>query len=232
MRRNFHAAFTATIPVLLAYLVVGMAFGLLMDQAGYSPLWSLLASVTVYAGTMQFVLVTLLTGQAGLITAALMTLAVNFRHVFYGFSMFDRFSGMGLKKFYMMFSLTDETYSLLCVAEPPDPATKKQFYFLVALLNQCYWISGCVLGNIFGQFALFNTTGIEFSMTALFVVTCVEQWEKRPNRRPALIGAGCAVAALAAFGADGMVIPAMLAIAVLLLVFRGGLEEKKAGEKA
>ncbi len=226
MKKAIKAAFPVTVPVLLGYLFVGIAFGLLYQNAGYHILWALLMSLTVYAGSMQFVAINFFAPGIGLLEVALMTLLVNIRHVFYGLSFLKRFQGMGQKKPYMIFSLTDETYSLLCSAKPPEGVDPDRFIFAIALLNQCYWVAGSALGSVAGSFISFNTTGIDFAMTALFVVILVEQWLSCPTHLPAMIGAACALLGLFAFGADNLVLPAMIFMVVLLMAFRRPLEPK------
>ena len=235
MRKSLAAAFPRTIPVLMGYLFLGAAFGILMTQNGFSPWWALVMSLLVYAGSMQFVLITLMTGGANLIEVALTTLMVNFRHVFYGLSFLDKYNDTGWKKPYLIFSLTDETYSLLCgVEQAPEGIDRGNYYLSVSALNHFYWTAGSVLGAVFGTLISFNSTGIDFSMTALFTVTCVEQWISSPEHRPALVGLGAAVAGLLIFGAGNMVIPAMLVIVAVLLALRTPLEqaeEKRSGKE-
>ncbi len=220
------AALTASFPVMLGYVFVGIAFGLLFCEKGYGVLWALLMSVTVYAGSMQFIAINFFSGAFSLWQVAVMTLAVNLRHVFYGLSMIERFRGMGRKKPYMIFSLTDETYSLLCSAKVPEGVKPQRFFFLVSLFNQCYWVLGSVIGSLAGSLIRFNTTGIDFAMTALFLVICTEQWLSFPTRVPAVIGACAGVGLLFLLGADRFIIPAMLISVLMLLFLRGRLEHK------
>jgi 4-azaleucine resistance transporter AzlC len=211
--------------VLLGYSFVGFAFGMLLQDKGFNFLWALFISLSVYAGSMQFVMLNFFSGGLGLIEAAFMTLAVNFRHIFYGLSFLDDFRDMGARKPYMIFSLTDETYSLLCAAKMPSGIDKRWFMFFIALLNQLYWIIGSVVGAVAGEFLTFNSTGIDFAMTALFVVIFVEQWLTYPSHAPALAGLACALVALIIFGADSFVIPAMILIACVLMAMRSGVEK-------
>ena len=214
--KAFKAALPVTIPVFLGYLFLGSAFGVLLSSAGYHVGWALLMSVTIYAGAMQFVAIELLVGPFGLINAFLLTLTVNARHLFYGFSMIDKFKVSQKLKPYMMFSLTDETYSLLCRAKTPDGINEKWFIFFVALLNHGYWILGGVIGNLAGTFLNFDHTGIEFAMLALFIVIFVEQWESTKNHLPSLLGVGITLVSLLIFGADHFIIFAMIGIFVSL----------------
>lgn len=203
------------------YIVLGIGFGILLSAKGYSFWWALLMSVTIYAGSMQYVGVNLLAGGASVISTVLMTLMVNARHMFYGISMIENYRDMGWRKWYAIFGLTDETYSLVCV-EPnlPDNVKRKNYYFLITLMNQCYWITGSLIGAILGNAVSFNSAGIDFSMTALFVTIFVEQWEKNRQHFPALFGLFVALVCLVIFGADQFMVPAMIGISIGLLLFR------------
>ncbi|MFR9190563.1 MAG: AzlC family ABC transporter permease [Anaerotruncus massiliensis (ex Togo et al. 2019)] len=183
--KTLRAALTATAPVFFGYIFVGMAFGLLLQKAGYNALWAFRCSLTVYAGSMQFVLVELLTSWVGLAQTAVVTLAVQARHAFYGLSLIDKFKGLGKKKPYLIFALTDETYSLLCSVKTPEGCDRGKFYLLISALNQSYWIVGGVLGATIGELVPFNSTGIDFAMTALFIVIFVEQWLTAKSHIPA-----------------------------------------------
>ncbi len=226
MKKAVKAAFAASFPVMLGYVFVGIAFGLLFREAGYGVLWALLMSLTVYAGSMQFIAINFFSGVFSLWQVAVMTLAVNLRHIFYGLSMLERFKGMGRKKPYMIFSLTDETYSLLCSAQVPEGVPPQRFFFLISLFDQTYWVLGSVLGSLAGGFIFFNTTGIDFAMTALFLVICTEQWTGYPTRIPAVIGACTGVVMLLLLGADRFIIPAMLLAVLLLMLVRRSVEQK------
>ena len=177
-------------------------------------------SVFIYAGSMQYVAIDLIAGGASLISAALMTLMVNARHIFYGLSMIDRYRHAGKYKPYLIFSLTDETYSLVCRDDIPEGMDENKTRFFISLLDQLYWIAGSAAGSLIGSFIPFNTTGIEFSMTALFIVVFIEQWKSNKNHLSAFIGVGSSVICLIIFGAEGFIIPSMAAITVLLTVFR------------
>jgi len=220
MKKVIKAAFPVTIPVMLGYLSVGIAFGLLFEKSGYNFLWAILMSTVVYAGSMQFIAINLLISGVGSIEIALMTLFVNIRHLFYGLSFIDEFKYMGKKKMYMIFSLTDETYSLLCSSKAPEGIDNNSFLFCIALLNQIYWIIGTFIGSIAGSFITFNTNGIDFAMTALFVVIFIEQWSTYKTHIPAFIGIVSTLLALLIFGADNLVLPSMLFINVALMLFK------------
>jgi Predicted branched-chain amino acid permease (azaleucine resistance) len=226
MKQAIRAAFPVTIPVLLGYLSIGVAFGLLFENAGYNFIWAFFTSLVVYAGAMQFIAVSFFHGGMGLIQIAVMTLVVNFRHIFYGLSFLSRFNGMGKKKWYMAFALTDETYSLLCSRKAPEGVDEKKFLFCVAFLNQSYWIIGSVIGSLAGSMITFNTNGMDFAMTALFIVIFIDQWKAYPSHVPALVGLGCTVAVLIVIGPGNLVIPSMILIVVALMLARKQLESK------
>ena len=211
------AAFPATIPVLTGYLCIGMAYGLLMANAGYGVFWALLLSLLCYAGSMEFVAVSLLTAGFDPVQALLMALMINARHAFYGLSMLEKYRGTGWARPFLIFSLTDETFSLVSTLEPLDGVTRRDFYFWISLLDYLYWQMGSVLGALIGGLLPFDTTGLDFALTALFIVLFLEQWRKRENRPAALIGLGCTAVSLAVVGADRLVIPAMVLILAVLL---------------
>lgn len=217
------AAFPATIPVLTGYLCIGMAYGLLMANAGYGIFWALLLSLLCYAGSMEFVAVSLLTAGFDPVQALLMALMINARHAFYGLSMLEKYRGTGWARPFLIFSLTDETFSLVSTLEPLDGATRRDFYFWISLLDYLYWQMGSVLGALIGGLLPFDTTGLDFALTALFIVLFLEQWRKRENRPAALIGLGCTAVSLAVVGADRLVIPAMVLILAVLLGGRNKL---------
>ena len=190
-RKALTAAFPATVPVLMGYLAIGMAFGLMLETAGYGVGWALLMSMTIYAGSGQYLGVSLLATGASLSQAAFLTLMINFRHLVYGLSMLEKFRGMGARKFYMIFSLTDETYALLSSARAPAGVEEHDYYFAVAMLDHSYWILGSVLGSVLGAALGLDTTGVDFAMTALFLVIAVGQWKKAGSHLPALLGGSC-----------------------------------------
>lgn len=225
-------AFRQSLPVMAGYLVLGMGFGVLLETKGYGVFWALAMSLFIYAGSMQYVAIDLLTGGASFISAALMTLMVNARHLFYGISMIERYRDTGAAKPYLIFSLTDETYSLVCSGNVPRGVDQKKYYLLISFFNQCYWVAGSVTGSLVGSLLTFNTEGIEFAMTALFLVVFTEQWKSTKNHISAVTGVAASVVCLVIFGPDRFVIPAMAAITVLLTLMRGCFEKKeKAGQK-
>ena len=218
-------AFISSLPVMAGYIVLGTGFGILLSAKGYSVWWALLMSVTIFAGSMQYVGVNLLASGASIISTALMTLMVNARHVFYGISMIESYRDMGWRKWYAIFGLTDETYSLVCGnPELPDGVERKNYVFLLTLMNQCYWIFGSVLGAFLGNTISFNSAGIDFSMTALFVIIFVEQWEKTGQHLPAIMGLIISVVCLFIFGTDQFMVPSMICISIGLFLFRKKLK--------
>lgn len=213
-------AWKQSIPVMLGYIFLGIAFGLLLQNAGYSFLWAFLVSVVVYAGSMQFVLVTLLTSGAGLLSAVLMTLFINGRHIFYGLSFVEKYKKMGKAYPYLVFSLTDETYSVLCGTKIPEGMDDKKVFVWISFLDQCYWVLGSVIGALAGSYIAFDSTGIDFSMTALFIVIVVEQWQGAKSHFPALLGAICGILWLIILGPDRFILPALCSCVVILLLAR------------
>lgn len=222
--KTVKAAFKASIPIMAGYIFLGIAFGVLLSKENYNFLWALGMSIFIYAGSMQMVAVSLLAGQNDLLTVALTTLTVNARHIFYGIAMLSRFKNMGKYKPYMIFSLTDETFSLLCSVKVPKDVDERKFKFFISLFDQCYWIIGCVVGNILGSNLPFSFNGIDFVMTAFFTVVAVEQWLGTKKHSPHLVGLFAAVFCLFIFGKDKFLIPAMLLIAFLLIVMKKPIE--------
>ena len=223
-RRSLAAAFPHTVPVLMGYLAIGVVFGWMLASIGYNAIWAFFMSLTIYAGSGQYLGVQLLSELAPLTDVAFLTFILSFRHLVYGLSLLDKFKGMGIRKPYMILALTDETYALLANVQAPEGVDEKQFYFSIALLDHLYWIAGSVLGAIAGSLIKINTQGIDFAMTALFLVIAVEQWESYPSHIPALLGAGGTLAALLLFGPDNMLIPALCVIVLGLVLLRGQLD--------
>lgn len=226
------AAFPATIPVMTGFLCLGVAYGVLMQTKGYGPLWSVLMSAIAFGGSMQFVAITLLTTAFDPLQAFLLSVMVNARHIFYGLSLLGKYKGLGKVRPFLIYVLCDETFSLVSTLEPPEGVERREFYFWISLLDYSYWIAGTALGGLVGNLITFDTTGLDFALTALFVVLFLEQWKKRANRPAGVLGIVCAAVALAAFGADNLVIPAMALILVLLLVLRPRLDRRDGREEA
>lgn len=212
-------AFLATIPVMAGYVVLGIGFGMLLRARGYGVLWAFAMSLFIYAGSMQYVAIDLMSGGVSLITTALTTLAVNARHLFYGISMVDKYK-IQIKKYFLFWTLTDETYSLVCSDEPEKSGDASAYYIYVSLFDYSYWVLGSVLGSLLGEVIPFSMEGIDFSLTALFLTVFVEQWLSTKNHLAALVGVGASVLCLLLFGSDKFLIPAMILIAVSLIILR------------
>lgn len=218
-RRAFRAAFPVTIPVLTGFLCIGLAYGLLMQTKGYGPLWATLMSAVAFCGSMQFVAITLLTAVFDPVQAFLLSLMVNARCLFYGLALLEKYKGMGRLRPFLIYTLCDETFSLVSAVEPPEDVSRRLFYGWISLLNYLYWVLGTALGGLLGRFVTFNTKGLDFALTALFVVLFLEQWKEKTRRPAAVVGLVCAAVSLVLFRGD-MVIPAMLLIVAVLLLGR------------
>lgn len=230
--KTFKYAFVRSLPIMAGYIVLGLGFGVLLQSKGYGVGWALAMGGLIYAGSMQYVAIDLLAGGASLISAALMTLMVNARHLFYGISMLERYKDTGAAKPYLIFALTDETYSVVCSGDVPNGVDRKKYYFWVSLLDQFYWVVGCVAGALLGSVLPFDTTGIDFSMTALFLVVMVEQWRSTCDHTPALVGLGVSLVCLLIFGSSNFLIPSMIGITVALTLLRGTMEKRKEADYA
>ena len=206
------------------YIVLGMGFGILSQKNGYGPWWALAMSAFIYAGSMQYVTVSLLVSGASLISAALTTLMVNARHLFYGISMIDKYRGAGVFKPYLIFALTDETYSLVCGDDFPEDVDYHRCCALISLFDQIYWIIGSLVGALLGSALPFDATGIDFAMTALFVTVFVQQWLSTKNHMPAVTGVVAALVCRWVFGSERFLIPAMVAITAVLALGRRWME--------
>ena len=214
-------AFIKSIPVMAGYVVLGIGFGILLRNAGYGLPYAFAMAALIYAGSMQYVGVGLIAGGASVLTTLLTTLIVNARHIFYSISMIERYQHAGKYKPYMIFALTDETYSLLCDGKTPEGEDPDRYRFFVSLFNHAYWITGCVLGSLLGSVLPFSAAGIEFSMTALFIASFTEQWLCTRDHLPALTGLLGTLLCLLAFGTERFLIPAMLLITLTLSLLRG-----------
>nr|WP_326185466.1 AzlC family ABC transporter permease [uncultured Oscillibacter sp.] len=213
------AAFSATIPVLTGYIPLGMAYGFLMASVGYGPLWALGMSALVFAGSLEYMAVTLLTAAFAPAQAFLVAVMINARHIFYGISLLDKYRGIGGVRPFLIFALTDETFSLVSTMEPPEGVGRGDFYFWVSLLDYIYWLAGSFLGAAVGSVLTVNTRGMDFVLTALFVVLFMEQWKKKERRAAGIAGLVCMAAGIAAFGPENPLLPAM---ALILAVLLGG----------
>ena len=224
-KRALKAAFPHTIPILTGFLFLGMTYGIYMRSLGFSFVYPMLMSLTIFAGSMEFVAGNLLLGSFNPFQALAMTLMINARHLFYGISMLDKYKGTGAKKFYLIFGICDESFSINCTAKIPEDVDKGWFMFFVNLLNQFYWFFGATLGGLFGSLIKFNTEGLDFVMTAMFVVIFMEQWFKDKNHTNSYIGLGISLISLIAFGADKFILPAMAGILIMLTILKKPLEK-------
>ena len=226
LKEAFKAAFPHTIPIFAGFWFLGMTYGIYMNVSGFSFLYPMFMSMTIFAGSVEFVAVSLLLGAFNPLQALAMTLMINARHLFYGISMLDKYRGNGLKDIYLIFGMCDESFSINYTADIPEGIDRGWFMFFVTLLNQCYWVFGATLGGIFGSLIHFNTEGLDFVMTAMFVVIFMEQWMKEKNHISAFVGLGVSLLCLIAFGSENFIIPAMIGILGVLTLLRAPLEKE------
>ena len=224
-QKALKAAFPYTIPIFAGFWFLGITYGIFMNKSGFSFWYPMLMSMTIFAGSMEFLTVNLLLGAFNPLQALTLTLMINARHLFYGISMLDKYAGTGWKKIYLIFGLCDESFSINYTADIPDDVDRGWFMFFVTLLNQLYWVSGSTLGGLFGSLIHFNTEGLDFVMTAMFVVIFLEQWLKDQQHTSALLGLGLSAVCLLVFGAEDFVIPAMAAILGVLTLLRAPMEK-------
>ena len=229
-RRALRAAFPHTVPILTGFLFLGMTYGVYMASLGFSWIYPTLMALTIYAGSMEFVTANMLLGPFNPLQAFAMTLMVNARHLFYGLAMLDRFRGLGWKKLYLIFGMCDETFSVTCSVRAPEGVDEGWFMTFVTLLDQLYWVLGAALGGLCGTLLTLNTEGLDFVMTAMFVVIFLENWLKEENHTSSLLGLGLPLVCLVLFGAQNFILPSMAAILLALTALRGRLE--KGGDPA
>ena len=227
-KNTIKQAFIASLPVMAGYIVLGMGFGILLQDKGYTWPWALLMGVTIYAGSMQYVAVDLLAAGA---SVTLMTIMVQIRHLFYGITLLKKYEKAGKYKPYMIFGLTDETFSLVSRPELPENVDEFKYYFYLTMMNHSYWVLGDVLGVIVGSSFAFNSRGVDFAMTALFVVIFVEQWEKAKSHIPALTGIVITAVCRLLFDADTFLIPSMIGITVALFLEKRWLKRDEKSEE-
>ena len=221
-----------TIPVFTGFIFLGIAYGILMDSKGFNLGWTVLMSAAVFAGSMQYVAITILSAPFSPLYALLMTLVVNARHLFYGVSMLEKYKGTGRFKSYLIFAMCDETFSILVSTEPPESIDRTRFMVAVTALDQLYWITGSVIGSLIGSMVSFDTKGLDFALTALFVVIFINQWRVAASHKPAIIGLASSALCLALFGSGGFVIPSMALIIVLLTALKKDISRELGGEMA
>lgn len=220
----FKAAFPYTVPIFAGFTFLGIAYGIYMHSLGFGALYPILMSLTIFAGSMEFVTGRLLLSSFSPIGAFFLTLMVNARHLFYGISMLDKYKNTGKKKWYLIFGMCDESFSINCTAQIPDGVDKGWFMLFVTLLNQTYWVVGAALGGLLGNVLHFNTKGLDFVMVALFLVIFMEQWTKERRHVNGIIGVACSLICLLVFGSKNFILPSMAFILLLLTLFRGKLE--------
>lgn len=224
-RKAFKAAFPHTIPILAGFCFLGLAYGLYMHVSGFSFLYPMLTALTVFGGSLEFVIVTMLLAPFAPVQTLIMALLIQARHLFYGIAMLDKYKGMGIRRFYLIFGMCDETFSINYTADIPPGVDRGWFMFFVTLLNQFYWVSASTAGALLGSVITFNTKGLDFVMTSMFVVIFMNQWEKEKKHYTALIGLGSTALCLVIFGPDSFMVPAMICILGLLTVFRSPIEK-------
>ena len=220
------AAFPYTIPIFAGFWFLGLAYGIYMNVSGFSFWYPLCMSLIIFGGSLEFVAVTMLLSPFAPVQTLVMALILQARHLFYGISMLEKYRGLGWKKFYLIFGLCDETFSINCTAEVPEGVDKGWFYFFVTLLNHLYWVSGSTIGGIAGSLLQFDTEGIGFVMTAMFTVIFLEHWLGEKHHDPALLGLGVSALCLALFGADSFLLPSMACLLALLTFLRRPMERR------
>lgn len=213
-------AFPHTIPIMLGYLFMGITFGILLQKEGFNVLWAMCMALFIYGGTTQFIALGLMASGAGLWESFVLISMVNARQIFYAISMLDRFKAMGKKSYYMAHALTDETLALLNLKNPKEGIDKHWFDFFIALLNHSYWIIGCTLGALVGAYLDFEPQGLDFVMSAIFIVIFIEQWKSKNLRPPALVGLITSFMCLLLFGMEDFLLPALVGICIILSFVR------------
>lgn len=227
MKKAFRCAFPYTIPIFAGFWFLGIAYGIYMNVSGFSFVYPLIMSAVIFGGSLEFVTVSMLLSPFAPLQVFLMALMIQARHLFYGITMLDKFKGLGWKKYYLIFGMCDETFSINCAAEIPEGIDRGWFYFWVTLLDRLYWISGATIGGLLGNLIHFDTKGLDFVMTAMFVVIFMEQWLKEKRHTSEWIGLGASVGCLIVFGPDNFMIPTMICILILLTVFRKSMDTKE-----
>ena len=231
-RKAFRAAFPYTIPIFAGFWFLGLTYGIYMNVSGFSFWYPMIMSLTIFGGSLEFVAVSMLLAPYAPVQVFIMTLMIQARHLFYGISMLDKFKGTGLKKWYLIFGMCDESFSINQSVEPPEGVDRGWFMFFVTLLNQSYWVLGATLGGLLGNLVTFNTKGIEFVMTALFTVILVNQWRETREHRPVITGLALSAVCLALFGQTGFILPAMALILAALTLLRRPIEGARKNQTA
>ena len=231
-KRAFKAAFPYTVPIFAGFWFLGITYGIYMNVSGFPFWYPMIMSIAIFAGSMEFVAANMLLGAFNPVQAFFMTLMINARHLFYGISMLDKFKGTGIKKYYLIYGMCDETFSINYSADIPEDVDRGLFMFFVTLLNQLYWVTGATLGGIFGSLIKFSTEGLDFAMTAMFAVIFTDSWIKEKNHTSSILGLALSALSLIIFGAENFIIPAMAVILAVLTALRGTLEKGGAAEWA
>ncbi len=229
--KAFKAAFPYTLPILTGFWFLGLAYGIYMSISGFPFTYPLVMSMVIFGGSLEFVAVEMLLSPFAPLAALTMAVLIQARHLFYGLSMLEKFKGMGLKKFYLIFGLCDETFSINYTADIPEGVDKGWFMFFVTLLNQIYWVSAATTGGLIGSHLPFDTEGLSFVMTAMFVVIFLEQWAKDKRHASAFIGLIAAIVCLLVFGSDSFMIPTMITVIALLTLLRRPFEKAEQEDK-
>lgn len=229
--RSFRAAFPQTIPIFAGFLFLGMAYGIYMNVSGFSFVYPMIMAFVIFGGSLEFLAVEMLLSPFAPVQVLLVSLMIQARHLFYGISMLDRFRGMGWKKFYLIYGMCDESFSINYTAKIPDDCDKGWFYFFVTALNQLYWVSGATIGGLLGELITFNTEGLDFVMTAMFIVIFLDQWLKDKHHFSAWVGMLSSVGCLLIFGADNFMVPTMICVLIVLTAFRKPIERKEGGRE-
>lgn len=229
--RSFRAAFPQTIPIFAGFLFLGMAYGIYMNVSGFSFVYPMIMAFVIFGGSLEFLAVEMLLSPFAPVQVLLVSLMIQARHLFYGISMLDRFRGMGWKKFFLIYGMCDESFSINYTAKIPDDCDKGWFYFFVTALNQLYWVSGATIGGLLGELITFNTEGLDFVMTAMFIVIFLDQWLKDKHHFSAWVGMLSSVGCLLIFGADNFMVPTMICVLIVLTAFRKPIERKEGGRE-
>lgn len=229
-RAIVRAAFPHTIPIMTSFLMIGMAYGVYAHSMGLPVWFPMLMTIVIFAGSMEFVAVNLLVGAFHPLIALLMALMVNARYFFYGISMLEKFRGIGKKKYYMIYAMCDESFSLNCTVDVPEGMDRGNFMLAITMLNQCYWVLGATLGSLLGAVLPFDSRGIDFILTALYVTMFLDQWMSTKQHVPILTGLFASVGALIVLGADNFVLPAMILIMITLLLLKKRLQKQEGGD--
>lgn len=231
IKKAFQTAFPYTVPIFAGFTFLGVAYGIYMNLSGFSPIYPICMSLLIYGGSMEFIAVSVLLSRFDPIGTFLLTLMVHARHIFYGISMLDKYNGLGWKKFYLIFGMCDESFSINCTADVPKDVDRGWFYFFVTLMNHIYWVMGATLGGVFGSLLEVQIEGLDFVMTALLIVIFLDNWMKEKNHVSSLLGVGLTLLCLILFKSENFLIPSMICILAALTLTRGRLEDRENNRK-